>query len=883
MEVKIYKCFIASPGDTAEERNIIKSVFSDINKTLGEQLNFRIESRMWEEDARPGFGKDGQDVITKQLLNDCRLFIGIMWNKFGTPTPRAGSGTEDEFDQAYRKLKERNDIEIMLYFNEQPVSTSSLDLDQVQKIREFEGKVKSLGGLVAKYSGVDQFKNKVTRHLSDFFISRLGSTSKDPELIEQSRLLQTKSLQESVSLVLENRLHEALSYFSNQPVFWVEPMISKTNCLSRDVNANNDNNVTPLDIVISQKSYFIKSPPQFGLTSLANYLVKIAWEKGNYWVYLNAKLCRADNIKKAAEKDAASLGLGEVPISGVILDSWCSTEAGSKKLLKAVSKFAPEAPLIVMQTIDDAKFSEEDKEAKISRDFHFLHLLALPRSQVRKVISNYNNEKYIGDDNAVLSKVLKDLEALNIHRTPSNCFTLLKVSEYNFEESPVNRTKMIEMVLFALFDLGDVPTYKSKPDVKDCEYVLGRFCEDLLNTMNFSFSRETFLGKTSGFCDQKLLDLEIDLVFDLLFDNNIIVQSGGLFTFRAAYWVFYFAAKRMYVDPGFCKKVLHNEVYVSFPEIIEFYTGIDRNRGEALDILANDLEKSCQISQEKTGIPDDFNPLEHVSWEVSKENIDELKADVCEEVQTSKLPDELKDRHADVGYNQLKPYDQGIRTILEEYSFSALIQNIKACSKALRNSDYVEPDLKRRLLDLITRGWKQVSKILFAIGPILAERGRAQYDGQGFVLIGDFGPDMEKRLETIFLHNPYNVVEMFKDDLFSEKIGPLLYDAVNAENDRMTKHMLMLFLMAERPRHWKRHVENYMAELSIDSFYLWDTVGYLRSRYKFDFASEADLNAIKHLLKIGYARHEFDKKRPSGKEVARISNKVIPDRIESDF
>jgi hypothetical protein len=880
LNAKIYKCFIASPSDTQEERDLADNVFNKLNKSLGEHLEFRIESIKWENNARPSFGSNGQDVINRQLLNDYHIFIGIMWNKFGTPTTRAGSGSEEEFDQAYKKLNGNDDLEILLYFNDEAAPSSTLDLAQVKKIREFKEKVWDLGALTCEYQGAEDFSNKLEKHLYDYFVSKLGSQSKNPEIIEQSQELQEIILKKSVAQILKNRFNEGLSFFSNQPVIWVEPSISKTNKLSKDANQNQAKTINPLEVIESKKSYIIKAPPQFGLTSLSHYLVKEGWESNEYWVYLDAKKMTASKVGRKIANDALSLGLENTEITGIILDSWSRIESGSKKLLQAVCEASQNKPVLIMQTIDDAKFSEEDADVKINKKLETLHLLSLPRSQMRKVVSNYNNEKHIGEDNVVLNKLLKDMDALNIHRTASNCLTLLKVSEKNFDESPINRTKMIEMVLFALFDLGDVPTYKSKPDVKDCEHVLGKFCEDLIAVNEFSFTRQAFIKNIKDFCDAKLLDLETDLVFDILFKNNIIIESETEhdFCFRSSYWIFYFAAKRMYVNDAFYKKVLDEELYVSFPEIIEFYTGIDRNRTEILEVLIESIEKTCRITEEKTGLPDSINPLELVTWKISPESIEEMKSEISEDVKTSNLPENIKDRHADSKYDQLKPYDQSINTILEEYSFSALILKIKACSRALRNSDYVEPDMKRKLLKEITRGWKQVSKILFALAPILAEHGRAEYDGQGFTLCGEFGDSINERLEKIFLSNLLNVVELFKEDLFSEKIGPLLFDAVKKEEDRTIKHLLILLIISERPGHWKKHVQDYISTINKDSFYLMDTVIYLKARYQFDFATEEQLRSMRSLLKMAYAKHEFGKNRPNAKEVNRISNSVIPER-----
>ena len=65
-EKKNIKCFIASPGDTAEERDRCEKVFSEINRGIGVAYNFELQSLRWENDVHPGIGVDGQDVINRQ-------------------------------------------------------------------------------------------------------------------------------------------------------------------------------------------------------------------------------------------------------------------------------------------------------------------------------------------------------------------------------------------------------------------------------------------------------------------------------------------------------------------------------------------------------------------------------------------------------------------------------------------------------------------------------------------------------------------------------------------------------------------------------------------------------------------------------------------------
>ena len=110
------KIFIASPSDTVEERKACETVFEEINHGLGKGLGFRIVSLRWEKDIFPGVADYGQQVISQQVEGVFDLFIGIMKNRFGTPTPQAGSGTEEEFNIAYERFQNGEIDNIFFYF-----------------------------------------------------------------------------------------------------------------------------------------------------------------------------------------------------------------------------------------------------------------------------------------------------------------------------------------------------------------------------------------------------------------------------------------------------------------------------------------------------------------------------------------------------------------------------------------------------------------------------------------------------------------------------------------------------------------------------------------------------------------------------------------------
>ena len=94
-KVSLISVFLASPSDVADERQMAQAAIDTLNQTLGKERNLRIESKMWEKDTYPSIGSYPQEVINNQI-GTYDIFVGIMSTKFGSPTNKAESGTEEE-------------------------------------------------------------------------------------------------------------------------------------------------------------------------------------------------------------------------------------------------------------------------------------------------------------------------------------------------------------------------------------------------------------------------------------------------------------------------------------------------------------------------------------------------------------------------------------------------------------------------------------------------------------------------------------------------------------------------------------------------------------------------------------------------------------------
>ena len=164
-----YTCFIASPGDTREERDSCEEVFNDINNGIGRSLGFRLSTLRWENDVYSSIADYGQDVINKQIDTKYDLFLGIMKSRFGTPTPVAGSGTEEEFNNAFEKWKSREIDNIFFFFGNTQKSLNDIDPDQLKQVREFKERIQKQGVVPMEYVDLEDFKRQLKRNLENYF------------------------------------------------------------------------------------------------------------------------------------------------------------------------------------------------------------------------------------------------------------------------------------------------------------------------------------------------------------------------------------------------------------------------------------------------------------------------------------------------------------------------------------------------------------------------------------------------------------------------------------------------------------------------------------------------------------------------------------------
>ena len=115
---KHIRVFLASPDDLQEERVATKAMVDHINKMLSDFEGYHIDLVGWE-DTLPQYGR--AQAVINQDLQTCELFVGMLWERWGTPPSKDGSytsGFEEEYEIAIASRRENNRPEMFLFLKD---------------------------------------------------------------------------------------------------------------------------------------------------------------------------------------------------------------------------------------------------------------------------------------------------------------------------------------------------------------------------------------------------------------------------------------------------------------------------------------------------------------------------------------------------------------------------------------------------------------------------------------------------------------------------------------------------------------------------------------------------------------------------------------------
>jgi SOS response regulatory protein OraA/RecX len=176
--LRILKVFLASPSDVKPERAAAEKLVNDMNKLVRE-FGWQILLYMWEDEV-PAFGRP-QETINANV-DECAVFVGLLWEKWGTRTGAYSSGFEEEFERALARRKANGEPEIWLLFKAVDPDKVKDPGPQLSKVLEFRNKQGSVQEVF--YNDVadrDEWKSKLSNWLWLYVTQRAIAASGTPQ------------------------------------------------------------------------------------------------------------------------------------------------------------------------------------------------------------------------------------------------------------------------------------------------------------------------------------------------------------------------------------------------------------------------------------------------------------------------------------------------------------------------------------------------------------------------------------------------------------------------------------------------------------------------------------------------------------------------------
>lgn len=156
----ILRLFLGSPGGVAAEREVVRQVVQRLNKLVAPRLGYTIVLYMWEDDA-PAYGRP-QSLINRNL-EECDIFVGILYRRWGIATGEYSSGFEEEFEHAIARRRSTSSPEVVLFFKDVDAESLEDPGPQLQRVLRFRSEIERTGEVLYRtFSEMDEWKDVFT-------------------------------------------------------------------------------------------------------------------------------------------------------------------------------------------------------------------------------------------------------------------------------------------------------------------------------------------------------------------------------------------------------------------------------------------------------------------------------------------------------------------------------------------------------------------------------------------------------------------------------------------------------------------------------------------------------------------------------------------------
>jgi hypothetical protein len=172
----IIRVFLASPGDLLRERQEAKQVIARLNAALAEAGRFHCHLDYWE---RMGPSSERPQEAINPAVDRCDIFVGLLGERWGHPTPEYTSGFEEEYRRASKRRDETGSPEIWLYLKQLGKGRVSDPGEDLRRVLAFRQEVEQKH-LYAEFRSAREFADGLYDRLLTYLYGRMAVRLEEP-------------------------------------------------------------------------------------------------------------------------------------------------------------------------------------------------------------------------------------------------------------------------------------------------------------------------------------------------------------------------------------------------------------------------------------------------------------------------------------------------------------------------------------------------------------------------------------------------------------------------------------------------------------------------------------------------------------------------------
>ena len=169
-----YRCLLISPSDVEDERDAVSQVMARWNALVGESHDARVDVVKWETHSVPDASAPAQEVLNRDVVDECDFGIAVFWTRLGSPTSDYESGSIEEIE----RLRQRG-ARVLVYMNSAPIPQERLHDAQYERLCKFVTQLKA-EGLIGEYRGISDLREQVLLHTTGVVVKLLQKDRGQP-------------------------------------------------------------------------------------------------------------------------------------------------------------------------------------------------------------------------------------------------------------------------------------------------------------------------------------------------------------------------------------------------------------------------------------------------------------------------------------------------------------------------------------------------------------------------------------------------------------------------------------------------------------------------------------------------------------------------------